>query len=96
MSKEKIYILEDIPLLEFYYLINKSDLNFSCHAGFFVHASMLNNKKTIDIINNSEEKWLNTWITKTDSYKMIYKSNLEQKFTINEILEKISNEIKNV
>ena len=43
--KDKIYILEDIPLLEFYYLIKKSNLNFSCHAGFFVHASLYNKKK---------------------------------------------------
>lgn len=96
LKDKKIFILEDIPLENFYNLIKKSVLNISCHAGFFIHASMLNNKKTIDIINISEEKWLNTWITKTDSYKMIYKSNLKQKFTINEILEKISNEIKNI
>ena len=91
--KEKIFILEDVPLVEFYNLIKKSDLNISCHGGFFVHASLLNNKNTIDIINNSDEKWLNTWITKSDSYKIVYKSNSKKKKYINEILLNLNNTI---
>lgn len=89
LSDKKMFILEDLPLSNFYNLIKNSYINISCHAGFMVHASMLNNKKTIDIINESEKKWLNTWITKTDSYKTVYKSNLKKKFTLLEIFEKI-------
>ena len=59
-NNKKLFILEDIPLNNFYYLIKNSSVNISCHGGFFVHASLLNNKNTIDIINNSDEKWLNT------------------------------------
>ena len=60
---------------------------------FFVHASLYNRKKTIDLINKDDEKWLNTWITKDDFYKIIYKSDFQKKFSINEILAKLNNEI---
>ena len=92
--KKKIFVLEDIPLLEFYYLIRKSDLNISCHGGFFVHASLYNQKKTIDLIDFAEEKWLNSWVTKDDHYKIMYKSNLNKKFDIMDILMKLKDEIK--
>jgi len=94
LYKEKIIILENIPLIEFYYLIKRSVLNFSCHAGFFVHASLYNKKKTIDLISSLEEKWLNSWVTKNDNYKIMYKSNLNKKFSILDILMKLNNEIK--
>ena len=93
LNDKKIFILEDIPLNDFYYLIKNSLVNISCHGGFFVHASLLNNKNTIDIINNSDEKWLNTWITKSDSYKILYKSDNKKKFDINEILLKLKKTI---
>ena len=93
-NQEKLYILENIPLLEFYYLIRKSDINVSCHGGFFVHASLYNNKKTIDLIGLSEEKWLSSWVTKNDNYKIIYKSNMNKKFDIESILMKLNHEIK--
>ena len=89
LSSKKLFILEDLPLNNFYKLIKNSCANISCHAGFMVHSSLLNNKITIDVINENEKKWLNTWITKTDSYKTVYKSNLNKKFTLFEILEKI-------
>lgn len=91
--KEKIFILEDVPLIEFYNLIKKSDLNISCHGGFFVHASLYNKKKTIDLINKNDEKWLNTWITKDEFYKIVYKSDYQKKFSISEILSKLNYEI---
>ena len=94
LYKEKILILEDVPLIEFYYLIKKSILNFSCHAGFFVHASLYNKKRTIDLISSTEEKWLNSWITKADNYKIMYKSNLDKKYNILDILIRLNNEIK--
>jgi len=94
LDKEKIFILEDLPLTEFNYLIKKSDLNFSCHAGFFVHASLYNKKKTIDLISSTEEKWLNSWITKDANYKIMYKSNLNKRFSILDILIKLNDEIK--
>ena len=93
LYNKKICILEDVPLNDFYYLIKNSSINISCHGGFFVHASLLNNKNTIDIINNSDEKWLNTWITKSDTYKIVYKSNSKKKIYINEILLKLNNTI---
>ena len=93
LDNKKIFVLEDIPLNDFYHMIKKSQINISCHGGFFVHASLLNNKKTIDIINKSDEKWLNTWITKSDNYIILYKSNNKKKFVINEILQKLRNTI---
>jgi len=94
LQKEKIFILEDVPLIEFYYLIKRSDLNFSCHAGFFVHASLYNKKKTIDLISSEEESWLNSWITKEDNYQIMYKSNINKKYSILDILTKLNYEIK--
>ena len=93
---EKIFILEDIPIVEFYNLIKKSELNISCHGGFFVHASLYNKKKTIDVINLAEKKWLNAWITKDEFYKIVYKSDLNKKFNINEIITKLDYEIKQI
>ena len=43
-------------------------------------------------MNESEEIWLNTWIEKTDNYKIIYKSVVNNKIDIEDILEKINNE----
>lgn len=86
---DKMYILENIPLVEFNYLIKKSEINISCHGGFFVHASLLNQKKTIDIINDSEDKWISAWITPTKNYSTISKSNV----TIDKLLENLSYKI---
>ena len=92
-KNEKIIIIEDLPLKEFYDLINNSLINISCHAGFFVHISLFNKKRTIDIINEHEEKWLNTWITDTDQYKIVHKSNTKEKYSIEEIFKKITTQI---
>ena len=92
--KEKIYSLEDVPLKEFNFLINKSDLNISCHGGFFVHSSLYNKKMTIDLINFSQKKWLSAWVTPCDNYKIMYKSDLTKKIDIRDIIKKLSNEIK--
>ena len=86
LSELKLFILEDIPLNNFYDLIKRSSLNISCHAGFLVHASLLNNKETIDILNEKDETWLNTWITKNNAYSVIYKSKKNKKLSIREIL----------
>jgi ADP-heptose:LPS heptosyltransferase len=94
--KENIFILEDLPLIELNYLIKKSDLNISCHAGFLVHSSLYNGKKTIDLINKSDEKWLKAWITKNEFYKIIYKSDSQKKLNINELLTKLNNEINKI
>lgn len=90
--KDKIFILENVPLVEFNYLISKSDYNISCHGGFFVHSSLLNEKKTIDIINDTEIKWVSAWITKSNDYKLLSKSN----FSINRIMENLFDEINKI
>jgi len=43
-------------------------------------------------MNESEQVWLNTWVEKTDNYKIIYKSAINNKIDIEDILEKINNE----
>ena len=51
-------------------------------------------KNTIDLISFSEEKWLNSWVTKDVNYKTMYKKNLDKKFDILDILMRLNNEIK--
>ena len=86
---KKIIIIENIPLNVFYDLITNSLINISCHAGFFVHISLYNKMRTIDIINEYDEKWLNTWITNKDQYKIIHKSNKQEKYNIDQIFKKL-------
>ena len=95
-KNEKIIIIEDLPLKEFYDLINNSLINISCHAGFFVHISLYNKKRTIDVINKNEEKWLNTWITDKDQYKTVHKSNTKEKYSIEEIFKEITTQINEI
>lgn len=94
---EKVYVIENLSIENFFYLLKKSKINISCHAGFVVHASLSMNKNYIDIINEYEEKWINTWITPSNKYKRIYKSNLNKnklniEYILNKILE-LQNEI---
>mgnify|MGYP003317901958 CR=1 FL=1 len=58
-TSPKLLILEDVPLNNFYNLIKNSSYNISCHAGFLVHTSLLNNKKTIDI--NKKKQFFCDW-----------------------------------
>ena len=95
-ENKKIIIIEDLPLKEFYNLINNSLMNISCHAGFFVHISLYNKKRTIDVINKNEEKWLNTWITDKDQYKTVHKSNTKEKYSIEEIFKEITTQINEI
>ena len=53
-------------------------INISCHSGLFVHISLALDKRTIDIINEADEKWLNAWIDNKKSYERIIKSNNSQ------------------
>ena len=95
-ENKKIVIIEDLPPKEFYSLIKNSLINISCHAGFFVHISLYNKKKTIDVINEYEEKWLNTWITNKDRYKIVHKSSIKKKYSIEEIFKKITSLINEI
>ena len=85
---EEIVIIENIPLENFYYFIKNSFINISCHSGFFIHTSLLLNKKSIDIINKKDEKWLNTWTPITKNYRKVYKSSVIQVF--NSLIEVIN------
>ena len=49
-------IIEDIPINDFQNAIENSFYNISSHAGYFVHTSLALKKKTIDIINEKDEK----------------------------------------
>ena len=90
----KISIVENLPLEYFQKLIKNSYINISCHSGYFVHTSLTFNKKTIDIINKSDEIWLNTWIEKNNNYKIIYKSSINNNIDISIIFSELTNEIK--
>jgi len=94
MNDSKILIVENMPLNYFQNLMKNSYLNISCHSGFFVHTSLSLNKKTIDIINKSDEIWLDAWIDDKKNYRKVYKSNMKEKIEINNILNSISDEIK--
>ena len=93
ISLPNIIMLKNIPLKNFQNLIKNAYVNISCHSGYFVHTSLALDKKTIDIINKSDEKWLNTWVEKKNNYKKIYKSTINENIDINKILKKLSNEI---
>ena len=83
----RILIIENIPINYFHNLIKNSYANVSCHSGLFVHSSLALNKKTVDIMNKSQETWLNTWIDYKKDYIKIYKSNTSKIFNaINDII----------
>jgi len=86
---KKIFIVEELPLENFFTLIKESYINISCHAGFMIHTSLFLNKNCIDIINFSDENWIKTWITETSNYKRIYKSNLYNKYNAEKIFNNI-------
>ena len=77
---DKIIIIENIPINDFYYFLKNSYINISCHSGFFIHTSLLLGKRSVDIMNKKDEKWLNTWTPATKNYKKIYKSNTVEIF----------------
>jgi len=88
----KIIIIENIPINDFYYFLKNSYINISCHSGFFIHTSLLLGKRSVDIINKKDEKWVNTWTPTTKNYKKIYKSNTKEIFIT---ILKIINDLKN-
>jgi len=77
---DKILIIENIPINDFYYFLKNSYINISCHSGFFIHTSLLLGKMSVDIINKKDEKWLNAWTPMTKNYKKVYKSNTKEVF----------------
>ena len=77
---DKIIVIENIPINDFYYFLKNSYINISCHSGFFIHTSLLLGKRSVDIINKNDEKWLNTWTPTTKNYRKIYKSNTDEIF----------------
>ena len=93
IEKYKITIIENLSLSDFNDLLNNSNCNISCHSGYFVHTSLGLKKKTIDIINETDQIWLQTWISEKNKYKIILKSKKDSKLSIKDILELIKNEI---
>ena len=77
---DKMIIIENIPINNFYYFLKNSYINISCHSGFCIHTSLLLGKRSVDIMNKKDEKWLNTWTPTTKNYKKIYKSNTVEIF----------------
>ena len=96
LINSKILIIENIPLNYFHNLMKNSYANISCHSGLFVHSSLALNRKTVDIMNKSQETWLNTWIDYKKDYIKIYKSNNYKTYNINEILNSINDHIKKI
>jgi ADP-heptose:LPS heptosyltransferase len=92
--KSNIIVIENIPIIHFHNLMKNSYANISCHSGLFVHSSIALCKMTIDIINESQEKWLNSWIDYKKDYIKIYKSTNSKIYNINEILTFIYEQIK--
>ena len=93
IEKYKITIIENLSLSDFNSLLKNSNCNISCHSGYFVHTSLGLKKKTIDIINETDQIWLQTWISEKNKYKIILKSKKDSKLSIKDILELIKNEI---
>ena len=93
MLQSEILIIEDIPINDFQTLIENSYYNISCHSGYFVHTSLALGKKTIDLINQKDQIWLDTWVFKPKNYKIIFKSDETNLKKINEIFLEIAYEI---
>ena len=77
---DKIIVIENIPINDFYFFLKNSYINISCHSGFFIHTSLLLGKRSVDIMSKNDEKWLNTWTPTTKNYRKIYKSNTDEIF----------------
>lgn len=93
LTVSNILIIEDLPLKHMYNLMKNSLLNISCHSGYFVHTSLSLNIRTIDILNEFDETWYNTWIYKKENYKIINKSTFKNKINIKDILNLIGGEL---
>ena len=93
MDDQKIVIIENLSINYFQDLLENSHCNISCHSGYFVHTSLGLNKQTIDIINQKDMPWLQTWINQKNKYKIIFKSNHKYMISIGNILQSIKNEI---
>lgn len=96
LNNNKIIILENLCLENFYELLKKSHINISCHAGFMTHISLYFKKNCIDILNQKDERWINTWTTPNKNYKIILKSTPFKKYSIKEIfimIKKLNYEI---
>jgi len=93
LLQSEILIIEDIPINDFQTLIENSYYNISCHSGYFVHTSLALGKKTIDLINQKDQIWLDTWVYKPKNYKIIFKSDETNLKKINEIFLEIAYEI---
>ena len=94
LINSEILIVENIPINHFHNFMKNSYLNISCHSGLFVHSSLSLKKKTIDIIDKSQENWLNTWIDYKKDYIKIFKSYNNKNYDIEEILNNIYEKIK--
>ena len=75
--------------MDFQTMLFHSNNNISCHSGYFVHTSLALGKNTIDIINEKDEIWLQSWLLKPENYKIIYKSRNNYSNNINTILNEI-------
>lgn len=92
LNQTNLIIIENIPIMDFQTMLNHSNNNISCHSGYFVHTSLALRKKTIDIINEKDEIWLQSWLLKPENYKIIYKSRKNYSNNINTILNEIKKE----
>ena len=93
LDDQKIVIIENLSINYFQDLLENSHCNISCHSGYFVHTSLGLNKQTIDIMNQKDMPWLQTWINQKNKYKIIFKSNHKYMISIGNILQSIKNEI---
>ena len=93
LDDQKIVVIENLSINYFQDLLENSHCNISCHSGYFVHTSLGLNKQTIDIMNQKDMPWLQTWINQKNKYKIIFKSNHKYMISIGNILQSIKNEI---
>ena len=93
LDDQKIVVIENLSINYFQDLLENSHCNISCHSGYFVHTSLGLDKQTIDIMNQKDMPWLQTWINQKNKYKIIFKSNHKYMISIGNILQSIKNEI---
>ena len=88
-SINKIKLVENSNLNVMERLINYSIYSISCHSGFLVQIAGCNKTKIIDIINKKDLIWYSCWKPLNTKHKFVFKSNYEQKFNIQKILNNI-------
>ncbi len=75
-SNDKLFLIEDLPLNLFAYLVANSTANYSMHSGSVVHISAAFDRLIVDIIQKHKYLEIDRWVPLVSKYKRIDLDNL--------------------